>query len=353
MGGSSTPASTTQTTKIELPAWVDKASQSNYAFAQQIAAKPLQQYQGDTVADFTPDTLSAFDLLRKNIGATNPMRQEAAGLISKAGGGLNSLDRAAYTDPYIDEVVNKSLGALNDSRIQSLMGNADNAIKAKAFGGSRSGVVDAVTNAETAKNAGLLSANLRSQAYNTATGNMQADLDNWLKAGGALNTAANQQQQSTLTDFSTLLGAGQAQQAQNQSEIDANISKFNEARDYDLQRLNTLLASLGMSPYGQTSTTTGTSTPASSGTNWGQLILGGLQLGGSLFSDRKAKTDIDKLGKDPETGLDMYAYRYKGDPKSYPKVVGPMAQDIEKKSPKAVKKIGGHRVVSMKALAGY
>jgi hypothetical protein len=41
----------------------------------------------------------------------------------------------------------------------------------------------------------------------------------------------------------------------------------------------------------------------------------------------------------------MYAYRYKGDPKSYPKVVGPMAQDVEKKHPGSVGKIGGHRVI--------
>jgi hypothetical protein len=42
----------------------------------------------------------------------------------------------------------------------------------------------------------------------------------------------------------------------------------------------------------------------------------------------------------------MYAYRYKGDPKTYPKVVGPMAQDIQKKVPSAVKKIGKRKVVN-------
>jgi hypothetical protein len=66
-----------------------------------------------------------------------------------------------------------------------------------------------------------------------------------------------------------------------------------------------------------------------------------------LFSDREAKTDIKKIGKDPLDGIPIYAYRYKGDPKSYPKVVGPMAQDIEKKYPSAVKKIGKHRVVDI------
>ena len=43
----------------------------------------------------------------------------------------------------------------------------------------------------------------------------------------------------------------------------------------------------------------------------------------------------------------MYAYRYKGDPKTYPKVVGPMAQDIEKKYPEAVTEVAGKKAVDM------
>lgn len=68
------------------------------------------------------------------------------------------------------------------------------------------------------------------------------------------------------------------------------------------------------------------------------LGLAGAGLKGA-FSDRRAKTDISKLGKDKSTGLPLYAYRYKGDPKTYPKVVGPMAQDVAKKYPGAVKKL--------------
>ena len=52
------------------------------------------------------------------------------------------------------------------------------------------------------------------------------------------------------------------------------------------------------------------------------------------------KTDITKLGKDPKTGLDMHAFRYKGDPKTYPKVVGPMAQDVEKQFPGSTAPMG-------------
>lgn len=75
-------------------------------------------------------------------------------------------------------------------------------------------------------------------------------------------------------------------------------------------------------------------------------MLGGIASIGSMFlSDVDDKTDIEPVGRDPETGEDLYAFRYKTDPKSYPKVVGPLAQDIERSNPGATRKIGGHRVV--------
>jgi hypothetical protein len=39
----------------------------------------------------------------------------------------------------------------------------------------------------------------------------------------------------------------------------------------------------------------------------------------------------------------MYSYRYKGDPKSYPKVSGPMAEDVMKVAPHAVTTVGVHQ----------
>ena len=64
------------------------------------------------------------------------------------------------------------------------------------------------------------------------------------------------------------------------------------------------------------------------------------------------KTDITKLGKDPKTGLDMHAFRYKGDPKTYPKVVGPMAQDVQKIAPDAVTPMGKDGKLAIRGYAG-
>ena len=64
-------------------------------------------------------------------------------------------------------------------------------------------------------------------------------------------------------------------------------------------------------------------------------------MGAVAFSDKRLKKDIKKVGK-TDGGLPVYTYKYKGSEKTQ---MGVMAQDVEKKTPSAVKNIGG-----MKAL---
>lgn len=343
------PSHTTQTTEVKLPAWVDAASKKNYEFAEKVAAKPYEEYTGQTVAGVSPTTQQAYDLFQSTLGTGNAQRTEASALMSKAGGGINGLNRGDYMNPYIDSVVNTAMADLEQSRQKGLMANSDAAIAAKAFGGSRHGVVDAVTNAETNMKAGQLSAGLRKDAFDTASGLMQGDIENMLKSGTGLLGAADSMSEQRNKDFTGLLGIGASQQQQTQKELDDKYSRWQDKQNEDVNDLNLLLSALGMSPYGKTETANKTTTGGSSGTDWAQAGLGifSLLLG---LSDRRDKTDIEKIGKDPVTGLDLYAYRYKKDPKHYPKVVGPMAQDIEKKFPGSTKKIGKHLTVPMEFL---
>lgn len=58
------------------------------------------------------------------------------------------------------------------------------------------------------------------------------------------------------------------------------------------------------------------------------------QIGGSIFSDKRMKTDIKPLGKAGSVlGLKTYEYRYKGDDE---KRIGFMAQDVKRVLPEAV-----------------
>jgi hypothetical protein len=62
---------------------------------------------------------------------------------------------------------------------------------------------------------------------------------------------------------------------------------------------------------------------------------------GAVASDRRLKTDIEKVGK-TDDGQNIYKYRYKS---GGPIQMGLMAQEVEKKNPDAVVKKGGIRFV--------
>lgn len=65
--------------------------------------------------------------------------------------------------------------------------------------------------------------------------------------------------------------------------------------------------------------------------------LGGALGAAAIMSDRKAKTDIERIGV-LDNGLPVYRFRYKGELATR---IGLMAQDVEKANPSAVIEIGG------------
>lgn len=325
-----TPSTSESVTRTELPKWINKASKSNWDMAKGIDPQ---------VADFSPTTTQAFQFFKDNLGAGSDDAAAASSIFrqmadpntftgaAKAGGIFSQLadpneftggakandiyrrmadpgslqqEIGGYLNPYISNVESKSLAALDDSRVRALMGNADNAAKAKSFGGSRAAVVDAVTNAETAKDAGLLSAQLRSQGYSDAVGNRRADLtgaaSGYLNTDeakrGRLSTAAQGYLAGDEAKRAALTAAGQGSLATADQKQAAMLKQFQGlsgigAQEMDLaqkklnlpiDKLNLRLAALGMTPYETSSTTNTTGTSGSPGFDWGSGIFGGLSL---------------------------------------------------------------------------
>jgi hypothetical protein len=322
---------------------------------------------------------------------TNPLLAESADMFRQ---GTGELDIQKFLNPYINEVESRAITNANEALDKRLLGVTDAAQKAGAFGGSRSAIERGVTAGEGAAGIGDLSAALRKAGFDTATATALADRDKYFKGGqgllgtvggmqntatgygnvgqGYLNTAAGIRDSASgmgaagtglqnasagylnaagtklagnAQDVQSLMYAGQQDQTQAQRGLDAEMQKWGEARNYPVEQLNLRLAALGMSPYGKTETTTKTGTSEDKGPDWSTIGLGALKTLPALLalSDRNTKTDIKKL---TDGDIPMYSYRYKGDPKSYPKIVGPMAQDIEKKFPSAVSKVGKHKVVN-------
>lgn len=412
---SSSPKSQTVTQRTEIPAWLEDVTKENIARADAISNQPYQSYPGQMTAGFAPEQEAAFNYAQQGIGQTAPIYGQAFNQLTgqlyyqpndvQAGQvaaqtvqapTFTQGDVSAYMNPFLSNVEDAALSRLGSATQMGINKLGDQALQARAFGGSRQGIAEGLALGEAARSAGELSANLRSQGYNQAAQllqadqarNMQAQLANQaagLQAGqfnagqslqaqqlnqaaglqtsamrnataAQLSNLANQYQGSRQLDAAILENIGQQRQAQAQTGLDEAYARWQEQINYPREMLNLRLGATAATPY-STTTTGNQYVPRGNSFLTGLGTVGSATAGvASLakvlpalfaFSDEREKTDIQKVGKDKESGLDMYAYRYKGDPKSYPKVVGPMAQDIEKKYPDQVTEVGGRKAVNL------
>ena len=219
--------------------------------------------------------------------AYQPMQQQAvqANLGMTGPGSI-----ASYMNPYTQMVRENALGDLEAARQNAIQQTGERATQARAFGGSRQGVAEALTNQGFAKQAATLGTQLNENAFNQAVQMQSADLARQqaaqaanqqaglqgaqLRLGGAgqLGSLAAQQQALRLGGAQAVMGAGGARQALEQQQMDA-------IRNIGLQRLGIVQSSLGAQPanLGQV-----VSTPYSQ--NLGAGALGGALAGSQLAS---------------------------------------------------------------------
>jgi len=151
----------------------------------------------------------------------------------------------------------------------------------------------------------------QNRAMQASMANQSAGLQNagrQLQSAQTMSGIADQGNAAMSNDVQRMMTLGQMQQQMEQKYLDDAYSRFTEARDYPKEQLNVLLSALGMSPYGKTQTT-----EQSNPTNWGGVAsgVGSAVLGLAMMSDEDMKTDVQKVGKDKQTGMDVYSYRYK------------------------------------------
>jgi hypothetical protein len=196
---------------------------------------------------------------------------------------------ASYMNPYTSQVRANALSDLESARRSAIQQTGERATQARAFGGSRQGVAEALTNAGFARQAGTLGTQLNENAFNQAVQLQAADLARQQQAAAAnqqaglqgaqlrlsgasqLGGLAAQQQALRLGGAQSVMGAGEARRALDQQQMDA-------IRNIGLQRLGVVQTSLGAQPanLGGTVQTPTYSNPASG-------ALGGALAGGQMF----------------------------------------------------------------------
>lgn len=99
-----------------------------------------------------------------------------------------------WMNPYQEDVVNAALGDIERQRQIQQVANAGQATMARAFGGSRQGVVEAGTNEAALRTGASTAANLRNQGYQNAVANAMAARNANLQGLGLVMTAEQQRQ---------------------------------------------------------------------------------------------------------------------------------------------------------------
>ena len=290
----------TTTSTSEIDPQIKQAFLSNFQQAQGVAgALPVQQ-----IAGFNPmyqageEALVNTGLAGPGISGTDLAAQMAAyggiyqpGQVQASQANLGMTGPGSigsYMNPYTQAVRENALADLESARRAAIQQTGERATAARAFGGSRQGVAEALTNAGFAKQAGTLGTTLNESAFNQAMAMQQADIGRQQAAdlanqqaglqgaqlrtasAGQLGSLAAQQQALRLGGAQAVMGAGGARQALDQQQMDA-------IRNIGLQRLGVVQSSLGAQPanLGMTSQTPYTQ-------NVGAGLLGGALAGSQL-----------------------------------------------------------------------
>ena len=228
-GGSPPPAppqSVTQQTS-NIPEYFQPYLERLFERAEGVTTEPFQRYEGQRLAEFTPEQQAAYSGVGELVGDYKPYIASADLLTAQAA--QQSTDPtaiAARMNPYQQAVIDiQKREALRDAeKLQQQIGAQ--AVGAGAFGGSRQALVES----ELARQQGQRLADIQAvgsqQAYDKAMEQLAADRAASLAAGQQFATLGGQQQQLGLAGLGALETVGGTRQAQQQKALDIAYEDF-------------------------------------------------------------------------------------------------------------------------------
>jgi hypothetical protein len=241
-----------------------------------------------------------------NPAATQPnVYQQSAGAYNAAlagtGAAASGPNIGQFMNPYTSMVTGQTLQDLERQRQMAINTTGQQATQAGAFGGSRHGVAEALTNQEFARQGAQTFGNLQQQGFNTALGAAQQQQQLGLQAANQMGSLAN-----LGFGFGQQIGQqqtqqGMAQQALQQALIDAARGQFGAYAAQPGQSQQYLGQAIGVSPVPQSQTTT--RKPGL----FDYLTLAATAASGTNFaSDRRLKTNIKPEGE--AKGIKFYSW---------------------------------------------
>ena len=228
---------------------------------------PFQPYTGEMVAGLTPDQLQAMEATRGLFGESMGLdpRSALATLARQetptvAPASLLDIDIARYQDPYTEQVLEPALADIQRRQDIAQQQAQSRAIRAGAFGGSRSAILESEATRPFAEEAAQTIAGLRSAGFGQALGMAERDAARRQQAAlgqADLELRARQQQAGLLggelgeqyRTLGLLSGIGGQQQALEQARLQAQRAEFERELGFPAYQLGLLsTAAGGISP---------------------------------------------------------------------------------------------------------
>jgi hypothetical protein len=306
----SSNSNTATTQKNTIPDWLTNASQFGIQNAKNLLSTGTPQYNNPIAAGLNEVQQQAGNLIQDSIGAAQPYYDQAQGAIDRSMEAINPATLAQglsgigqYMNPYIDNVVD-SVRAIGQQNLdQSLKQTDDQAIAAKAFGGSRHGVQEGVATAQNALGMNKMISDLLQGGYNSAvnllgsdvqTGNAVAQQNraNALLGANALTGLGTTARGANAADINNLLTYGNLGQTTEQNAMDKLYNLWQFQTQFPLQAQQVYNNTVASAPHDTTSS--GTSSGSTSSIGWAPQQqssnsplmqgLGGLMGLGSMFA---------------------------------------------------------------------
>jgi hypothetical protein len=361
---------TTTVQEASLPAFQEAQMKELFDRARGLSLQPFVPYTGPMVAGFNPDQLQQFDATRglfESSMAYDPTKalQGLAQKRTPVRGEVGTLLDAPieqYQSPFQQQVIDQALGDIQRQADIARGGAQDRAIRAGAFGGSRSAILESESQRPFIDAQARTAANLRQAGFEQAQRAAESDIFRQQQLAmfdPQLELRARQQRmgllgglQGTQLQNLGLLGSiGQQQQGLGQRGIDAARGEFQRALGYGPQQLGLLQAGIGI-PLTTTTTTGKQKTGLGDVLGTGAELLGTAMTAG-LISDVRLKTNINYIGMS-EQGHKLYTWEWNEKAKNIgidSPTFGVLAQEVMKYKPSAVsQREDGYYIVNYKEL---
>ena len=221
-----------------------------YNAGRTLANQPYIPYTGARVAGFNPDQLQGFDATRNMFGQSmgyDP-RGSLNALANMQAPSILDRDIGAYQNPYTQQVIDTTLADLDRSRQMAIGRDQDRAIGAGAFGGSRSGILEAETNRAFADQAARTAAGLRQGGFDRATSLAGQDIGREIQNRMFQSGLFGSQLADQYKNLGLLANIGRQQQGLQQAGLDQGYAQFMDARNYPMQQFGFLTGGAGLFP---------------------------------------------------------------------------------------------------------